>query len=454
LDAQTNVEHNSGLPSLILGFSSQEQLVASMVAFNFSIFILFVGLTAHQVAAQDIVSLILLSGSNRPPELTLRAEREWHLFLSHIWSSGQDQVAIVKRQMQLLLPGVRVFLDVDDLVDIGELDKYVNASQCVLIFLSKGYFYSTNCVKELDACFQLRKPLVLVHEADAGKGGAPLEVLRGNCHQDKVAYVFGNREIITWHRVKEFQLVSLKQIAAQMLHASPMYFDCEPSLHVPNETSSRGLGFRTPVALYVSPANPGASDFADALRMLHTSNFTVVTRAHTLRRLKSGGLTFSFVYNRSSSFRRSSSATEYELLYLNKRTFLGEEGARLADLIRTALQENRRILLVHENDPERDGCEFGRFFQTTPDDLIQRGIYKTVAVALHTEPYRSVSYALAAQALGAVEIAQGGQVRRISTTSLRSARPLRLSISLRRALASRLASRRSRPLAVELSSNA
>eukprot|EP00966_Prymnesium_polylepis_P232152 5370513-Prymnesium_polylepis.2 len=96
----------------------------------------------------------------------------------------------------------------------------------------------------------------------------------------------------------------------------------------------------------------------------------------------------------------------------------------------------------------------GVFFQTTPDDLIQRGIYKTVAVALHTEPYRSVSYALAAQALGAVEIAQGGQVRRISTTSLRSARPLRLSISLRRALASRLASRRSRPLAVELSSNA
>eukprot|EP00966_Prymnesium_polylepis_P223922 5180637-Prymnesium_polylepis.1 len=27
-----------------------------------------------------------------------------------------------------------------------------------------------------------------VHEADAGKGGAPLEVLRGNCHHDKVAY--------------------------------------------------------------------------------------------------------------------------------------------------------------------------------------------------------------------------------------------------------------------------
>ena len=34
---------------------------------------------------------------------------------SHIWSTGQDQCAIIKRQLQLLLPGVIVFLDVDDL---------------------------------------------------------------------------------------------------------------------------------------------------------------------------------------------------------------------------------------------------------------------------------------------------------------------------------------------------
>ena len=34
---------------------------------------------------------------------------------SHIWSTGQDQCAIIKRQLQLLLPGVIVFLDIDDL---------------------------------------------------------------------------------------------------------------------------------------------------------------------------------------------------------------------------------------------------------------------------------------------------------------------------------------------------
>ena len=35
-----------------------------------------------------------------------------HVFLSHIWSSAQDQVAVIKRQLLLLVPGISVFLDV------------------------------------------------------------------------------------------------------------------------------------------------------------------------------------------------------------------------------------------------------------------------------------------------------------------------------------------------------
>ena len=56
------------------------------------------------------------------PELKLETSQRYHLFLSHVWSSGQDQMATVKRELQLLLHGVRVFLDVDDLEEIGKLD--------------------------------------------------------------------------------------------------------------------------------------------------------------------------------------------------------------------------------------------------------------------------------------------------------------------------------------------
>ena len=56
----------------------------------------------------------LVSTGNRP-ELALSKGHKWHLFLSHIWGTGQDQCATIKRQLCLLMPGVSIFLDVDDL---------------------------------------------------------------------------------------------------------------------------------------------------------------------------------------------------------------------------------------------------------------------------------------------------------------------------------------------------
>ena len=53
--------------------------------------------------------------------------------------TSQDQCATIKRQLCLLLPGVSIFLDVDDLKDIGELETYVAQSAVIMIFVSKGY---------------------------------------------------------------------------------------------------------------------------------------------------------------------------------------------------------------------------------------------------------------------------------------------------------------------------
>ena len=115
------------------------------------------------------------------PELDFAKGHKWHLFLSHIWctvgssltlslslsltltltltlnpalaltltrGTGQDQCATIKRQLCLLLMGVSVFLDVDDLKDIGDLEEYVEQSAVIMIFVSKGYFKSLNCLRE------------------------------------------------------------------------------------------------------------------------------------------------------------------------------------------------------------------------------------------------------------------------------------------------------------------
>ena len=69
------------------------------------------------------------------PDLSLGERQRFHIFLSHVWSSGQDQVATIKRQLQLVLPGTRGFLDVDDLDDIERLDEYVATTGLMLLFV-------------------------------------------------------------------------------------------------------------------------------------------------------------------------------------------------------------------------------------------------------------------------------------------------------------------------------
>ena len=186
------------------------------------------------------------------------------------------QVATIKRQLQLLLPGVSVFLDVDDLVEIGDLEGYIEASQCIMIFLSKGYFFSRNCLRELNHSVLTAKPLVLVHEVDPGKGGAPIETMISDCPEDMRDAVFGGkahpeRDIIVWHRISDFQLISLKMIAARLLHATPKFSSGpRPVLYVPNEISRLSLGFRKHTLLFVSQNNPGDKLSSPPSRCSHT----------------------------------------------------------------------------------------------------------------------------------------------------------------------------------------
>ena len=53
---------------------------------------------------------------------------DYHLFLSHIWASGQDQVGVIKARLSHFLVGARIFRDVDDMEDISLLEDYVAAS--------------------------------------------------------------------------------------------------------------------------------------------------------------------------------------------------------------------------------------------------------------------------------------------------------------------------------------
>jgi len=321
-----------------------------------------------------------------------------------------------------MLPGVKIFLDIDDLRDVSELEYYVEKSASTQLFLSRGYLQSRNCLREVDATLKKAKPYQFVHEADPEKGGGPLEELKEELddeEQRKSLFESGH-PVTTWHRIAEFQVVSLKLIAEEMLSASQR--GQAFSLLVPGSLLQLELDFKTPVVLYASPNNPGAKELAEELKACF-SNIEVCQVRRQLADVRQRSLAFAMPSLRLRSCRASlvslSSPTRNEsgeigvepthfLLYLNQKTFVDKvAGKRLADEVQAARAEGMRIKLAHENDGEdegRAGCAFSRFFRTTPKELILDGLYKEqVATAfMGSEMHRIVSRKLFAQSLGAV----------------------------------------------------
>jgi len=415
------------LSARVLAFESLDSLVASSIAIVFLFVGVFLALTLYQMAHSSNVQQLRLVSSSQSPELSLDTGKLFHLFLSHIWSSGQDQVANIKRKLQLMLPGCKIFLDVDDLDDISNLERHVEASQCVLIFLSKGYFASVNCVREFESALCAMIPLVLVHERDVSKGGVPLETL---CLECTHPLFDGDHEIIEWQRAGDFQLLALKRIAQSMLYATPLYRKAEepPTLYLPGELTSQVLVFRDAVSVYASDSNPGAIELMKDLqsrfkdRHLTVSSIRPVQlqpkgesrrgssllagarRASSTFAMRSTSLVGKRVlmkqFSNSTGVLRSNSSLQM-ILYLNHRTFIGPAGHVLADEVREARRSNVEIVLAHENDEGRLGCPFAKLFETTPDDLVQDGLYRKLAVSMHCEPYRAISFGLLAKAFGA-----------------------------------------------------
>ena len=94
----------------------------------------------------------------------------------------------------------------------------------VLLYLSLATWADdgqrkTELTAEIRGALQAGRKLLLVHETDENKGGAPLDRLRSECAAEVRQYVFGSEaspsDVIPWHRISDFQLVSLRLTRAQ-----------------------------------------------------------------------------------------------------------------------------------------------------------------------------------------------------------------------------------------------
>ena len=242
-----------------------------------------------------------------------------------------------------------------------------------------------------------------------------------------------------WTRFYEMQLQSLRMLIENTLLALPRYarggiliaapnliltltLALTPtrykkegiSLYVPGSVVAQRFTFPPNIRLRVSSANRGAAAAAEEIRAVYPSlvveGNTSLTRApSTVMRSWSMAISRARAAEQPSPQATSDASAQANtteamlLLYLNKDTFVDRNGAALADQVRAARRDGVRVFMLHETSPEKDGCsEFAHFFQTTPQDLIDGGLFDALAIGMAAEPnLRKVSLAIAAKALGA-----------------------------------------------------
>ena len=270
-----------------------------------------------------------------------------------------------------------------------------------------------------------------MHEADQDRGGMPLDVLRkdfASVRPEATVKLFSDSTpIITWHRLHDFQLMSLRMAAELVVHEMPSYCNLKqpPKLFLRGDILSKSFRFKVEPVVYVSAHNPGAMEMADELHGKYGAMGLTISRqmppefaAYGISNMQpeDDEASVDFLPDLSilpnsmkhqllptAASNAASTACTHMLLYLCEETFVGDAGRRLAHEIREANRVSLRIVMVHECDPDKNGCPFAQFFRTTPDDLISGGLYGAIANAFHQEPHRQISLASVAVTFGAVE---------------------------------------------------
>ena len=412
----------------LVGFESARGASEFVVMLTVAMLIASLLVVLFKTVSAVRMPTVRLTSSGRPPVLELSPECHFHGFISHCWGTGQDQTHTVVRRLQLLLPGVRIWLDVDNLDDVGRLEESVADAMNFLVFLSAGYFKSFNCRRELYAALASNRPFTPIFEADVAKGGASIEALKAECRENCVeaapaaypnysgpgemlARVFEEAAPIVWVRVNAFQLESLKAVALRMLLHSPFYAsrpaELADGVMVPGQAGP--VAFSGPVTILVCRGNVGVLDLSELVKTAagegrgSTASAEAVTAVvirdaeEALEGANAAPLSGHVVF----------------LLYLNDKTFL-DYGGVVARLVQAAMDRRIAIAMVHEQDPSFGGVPFRNFFQQTPRVLLQQPykLFDTVAVPLFPAPeHRTVSLRLVLCSMGAVPC-DAGPLRR------------------------------------------
>jgi len=376
-------------------------LIITAAMLGLSVLFLVV-LAANAITAPSV----RLVGSGSKPNLEMSGDCEFHAFLSHIWSTGKDKTHTVARKTQLLLPGVRIWLDVDNLGNMDQLETSVKTSQVFLLFYSKGYFRSKNCRREIYAAVELNKPIYIIYEGD----GFSLEDMQFECRkfcidgQNMAGRVFA-RTPIQWlgGGGAHYAIEAVKLVSFCILQHLPHYVRV-PGVLAQGLKVAGQLGpveLLSPVDVLVCASNVGARRVAE-----ETKSMLTIENGNQLMNIMDAGCLFddNFDDDDDNKF-QTGGRKKFLLLYLDEDVFLDDDEEVFETVIK-ALKMNIQVVNVHEQDTALGACPFELFFSQTPQELLSPpySLFKDIAVPLYPlAEYRLVSLRQLLMKFGALE---------------------------------------------------
>ena len=333
----------------------------------------------------------------------------------------------------------------DDLSE-GRGAEFVDRSELILVFCSRGYADSPNCMRELLRAIFDEKPLIALLEPEAKHGGMTHKEISGamdvassnfrrwglSSEMDEwgmspplpyalAAALLESATSIEWNRIGAFQDVTLRLIAKALLRlsAGTRPWSASTDVYVQSEVARQTPVWKAPAPgyrahIYVSRHNLGAVYLMRELAGKLGVDYVMPTRQSYA--FSPGAAEDSpsprHVGARIPLFASSSITTLREchhmLVDLDERTWTSGHASELfAAEVKEAMERKVHLLLAHEmvsmGQEGRHPCEFESFFRcdrgSTPANLLQAGIYNEIAVALRGGEWREVSMVLLTNAI-------------------------------------------------------
>eukprot|EP00741_Cyanophora_paradoxa_P010031 tig00000157_g9717.t1 len=94
------------------------------------------------------------------------AAESYDLFLSHKQSTGGDLAGRIKSELEVLRPGIRVFIDVDALGDIHDLAAVIRSTRCFVLIITPEWLESLFVLRELATAVRAQRRILIVWDRD------------------------------------------------------------------------------------------------------------------------------------------------------------------------------------------------------------------------------------------------------------------------------------------------